>query len=360
LTALLWVQSTIASFNGDPHAVSLIGQSAGGISVLAHLTSIDAVAANHQPLFHRTMIHSAPAQIKFLTMQQATDFQKTFVRRIGCAHLNDSLEQLSCLEKKSTDEILHAQAILPKPQFPAESLNGIFPWMFVIDEKLIAGSPLQLMREGHFSYGVKQVGWGFNQHDTLDWLRQLGITTKITYSILLRSIFGDNSTLIHNAYPATKNALVLDAATTMSVDWVFTCSIEEAFRALRKRDVDVAKWMFVHSPSSDPRDDVTVSHCANLNLGPCHGEELTFVFGTAYQGALSNATFTPKEAQLSTQMQRYWTSFVNNGFSLFQPSTENQSILNVFNITSDSLVKNYHIEKCEIFYSIGVYSNNFE
>ena len=49
--ALQWVQQNIAGFGGDPSAVTIFGQSAGGTSVSFHL-----VTTGSKPYFHRVCL----------------------------------------------------------------------------------------------------------------------------------------------------------------------------------------------------------------------------------------------------------------------------------------------------------------
>jgi para-nitrobenzyl esterase len=51
--ALRWVQGNIGRFGGDPHNVTIAGQSSGGTSVLAHL-----VSRGSRGLFHRAIAQS--------------------------------------------------------------------------------------------------------------------------------------------------------------------------------------------------------------------------------------------------------------------------------------------------------------
>ena len=48
-----WIQRNIAQFGGDPDNVTIAGQSAGGLSVLAHLVSRDS-----RGLFQRAIVQS--------------------------------------------------------------------------------------------------------------------------------------------------------------------------------------------------------------------------------------------------------------------------------------------------------------
>ena len=56
LAALQWVSSNVAVFGGDPHQVTIFGESAGGGSVLAHL-----VSPMSRELFHRAILQSPGA-----------------------------------------------------------------------------------------------------------------------------------------------------------------------------------------------------------------------------------------------------------------------------------------------------------
>jgi carboxylesterase type B len=58
--ALRWVQKNIQRFGGNKNSVTLFGQSAGGISISAHLAS--PISAN---LFHRAIIMSGSITIPF-------------------------------------------------------------------------------------------------------------------------------------------------------------------------------------------------------------------------------------------------------------------------------------------------------
>src|SRR5205823_584326 len=78
--ALEWVKHSIARFGGDPNDVTIAGQSAGGVSVLAQLVSRGA-----HGLFDRAIVESGAFALNQVPLADAEAFGKTFASEVGCA-----------------------------------------------------------------------------------------------------------------------------------------------------------------------------------------------------------------------------------------------------------------------------------
>src|SRR5262249_50239486 len=77
--ALRWVQRNIAQFGGNPYNVTIAGQSAGGLAVLAHL-----VSPGSRGLFQRAMVESGTFALTQQSLANAESFGKTFASNAGC------------------------------------------------------------------------------------------------------------------------------------------------------------------------------------------------------------------------------------------------------------------------------------
>ena len=77
--ALRWVQRNIAQFGGDPHNVTIAGQSAGGLSVLAQMVSPGA-----RGLFQRAIVQSGTFALTQQPLATAEAAGETFATAVGC------------------------------------------------------------------------------------------------------------------------------------------------------------------------------------------------------------------------------------------------------------------------------------
>jgi para-nitrobenzyl esterase len=79
--ALRWVQDNVAPFGGNPHNVTIAGQSSGGLSVLAHM-----ISRGSQGLFHRAIVQSGvgPWALEQKSLAAAEADGEAFAAKLGC------------------------------------------------------------------------------------------------------------------------------------------------------------------------------------------------------------------------------------------------------------------------------------
>ena len=192
-----------------------------------------------------------------------------FSKALGCESFD-----ASCLRSKSVKEIVEAQGkILPLPlPLPLDQdPSAILFWMPVIDNEVILGSPQSRMNTNQTA-NVPTI-WGTTRNETAGYVDDFLPMTLlgIEYDALLGILFGrTNISLVKEMYPARTPDQIRTQISQISCDYIFTCSLRYSASALANFGLPVHKYVFLHPPSSDPRCNGTVSHCASIQE-TCHG-----------------------------------------------------------------------------------------
>ena len=132
---LEWVRDNIAAFGGDPAAVTLFGESAGGMSVGTHMVTPSSTA-----LFHRGMIESEPFALPFRTTSTYPAYTREFAHKAGCGDGVINLKRYEpCLRNVSTAKLLAAQtAVRTVPLAMVLSVTDLFiPFSPVVDRRCV-------------------------------------------------------------------------------------------------------------------------------------------------------------------------------------------------------------------------------
>ncbi|RSS64890.1 carboxylesterase family protein [Streptomyces sp. WAC07061] len=304
--ALRWVRANAGRFGGDPGRVTLFGESAGALSICAHLTSPTAAG-----LFQRAVLQSGscltsfprgalapgtPAYEPFAAQADVQAAGAEAARQLGCTEGGGD-EVLACLRGQGTGRLATAQLM--------QSFNRP-----AYGNELLPVAPDAALASGRFHRVPVVLG---TNHDEMRMfvgmtLAAFPIRTESDYRARLVDAFGPAASAVEARYPAARHgspALAWSAALT---DRSFTCTTLAAGRAIAAHAPDLPLYAYEFN---DPDAPVLAGLPANPGFpyGAAHGFELPFLFPSFP----TERPLSREQTALSDRMAGYWTSFARTG-----------------------------------------------
>jgi len=285
MSALRWVQGNVSRFGGDPHNVTVFGESAGGASIHGLLAVPSA-----RDLFQKAIIESGdPGQ--FLSKKEATAITTAFM---SLAHVA-TVSQLSSLSMQS---ILRAQSEL-------FSKTGNVTFGLVEDGRTFDRTPIEAVAaRADLS---KPLLIGTNEEEARYW------TAMDSSLIDLQSDAALHSRLVNTFGPQAKDVLEVyesDCASKSDAKLQLIGDVVFRLPSIRLAELNSSRqptyvYLFTYrSPTRGP---------TGIEYGSMHGLEVAFVFQLDTSQGYSYVGPRGSWSHLSDQMMHAWIRFARSG-----------------------------------------------
>lgn len=307
LLGLQWIHDNIAAFGGNPHNVTLFGESAGAVSVSMHLLS--PLSRN---LFSRAIMESGSPTAPWAVLSRTESIRRglQLAKVLGCPHSIKNLSKVTeCLRKINATTLVQKEWVV----------EGVcdFPFVPVVDGYFLQCDPQDCARSSNFKNASvimgsnSEEGFYFIMYFLTDLLRKEEnvLISRDEFIRAVNSLNPDMNDLARQAIifeytdwmnpdDPIKNR---DALDKLVGDRQFTCNVNEFAHAYARAGNDVYMYFFKHRSSRSLWPSWS---------GVLHGDEINFIFGEPLDPI---KRYRREEIDLSKRMMKYWANFAKTG-----------------------------------------------
>ncbi|MCB9597053.1 MAG: carboxylesterase family protein [Sandaracinaceae bacterium] len=287
IALLGWIARNVGAFGGDPGEVTIFGESAGAVSVCAHLGS-----PRSDGLYHRAIIQSGGGCAGFEDPRATTDRASmmergaALVSAVGCTGGVDepaclrALPPVAILDAEAADLIVIRDTLMRSLEY-APNLDGV----------VLTEDPVDRAARD----GTVPVVTGSNA-DEATLFTLTTVVNRLNYRARLAAVFGDaRADAVMAVYPVDAFGDAKTAYDAALTDALFVCpTLTFAGRVAGARVYHLTRAL-TGSPFAA--------------VGVAHGLDLAYLFGN-YPG-----TYAPNAGDLAlgATMQAAWTTFARAG-----------------------------------------------
>ncbi len=286
--ALRWVKRNIAAFGGDPHNVTLFGESAGGLSTFSNLVSPRA-----KGLFERAIVESGAYRLTLPSLADAESQGTAFAAAEGCTD-----QTAACLRALTVAQVLAKEN-------PAGYVTNI-------DGRVLPQSIDTALASGTFNRVPVING---SNHDEWRLFVALNdvfagiIPTPGNYPQVIAGTLGipvaATGPIVALYPPGTTTESTELALGALGTDAIFACPAHFA-SALTSQFVPTFAYEF--NDQNAPEDFLPF---AGFPYGAAHASELQYLFDL--RATVPTPPLNAGQQQLAGNMGDYWTAFAAKG-----------------------------------------------
>ena len=285
--ALLWVKTNISAFGGDPDKVTIAGQSAGSISVSAHMAS-----PLSKGLFRAAIGESGSilAALPAIPLVQAEQNGMKFCQFNNLTSLKD-------LRQLSADQLLEITARDGSPGF-SPTIDGYF----------LPASPMDIFATGLQTDIPLLAGWT-SAEVTYHRLFGSDELTIENYQKKIKLLYPEKSDEVLKFYPATSNETLLQSATDLASDRYIAYSTWK-WLDLHAKTSGSTVYRYLFAKKHPPLVDSAKGN-KTLLLGAPHSSDIEYALGNLSSNKVY--AWTAIDDSVSNIMQSYFVNFIAKG-----------------------------------------------